>query len=72
MVNFAPRIKGEVAMTVGFIDRTCPPTTVYAAYNNLNTDKTIFNDLPSGHTNSREANVFMKAAVLKHIAAQSN
>jgi cephalosporin-C deacetylase-like acetyl esterase len=72
MVNFAPRINAEVAMTVGFIDRTCPPTTVYAAYNNLNTVKSMFNDLPSGHKNSREANAFMKAAVLKHIADQSN
>jgi cephalosporin-C deacetylase-like acetyl esterase len=72
MVNFASRIKGKVAMTVGFIDTTCPPTTVYTAYNNLKTAKAIFHDLPSGHTNSREANVFMKEAILKHIADQSH
>jgi cephalosporin-C deacetylase len=33
--NFATRIHAQVVMSVGFIDRTCPPTTVYAAYNAL-------------------------------------
>src|SRR5947207_11746286 len=32
-VNFAARVKAQVLMSAGFIDRTCPPTSVYAAYN---------------------------------------
>ena len=31
----AKRIKCETYMGTGFIDRVCPPTSVYAAYNNL-------------------------------------
>lgn len=34
-VNFAKRIKAEVCISVGLVDRTCVPTSVYAAYNNL-------------------------------------
>lgn len=34
-VNFARRFRGTALVGVGFIDRTCPPTTVYAAYNSL-------------------------------------
>lgn len=34
-VNFAKRIQCETIMSVGFVDTTCPPTSVYAAYNNI-------------------------------------
>lgn len=33
--NFAKRIKCETYMGTGFVDFVCPPTSVYAAYNNL-------------------------------------
>ena len=33
--NFARRIKCDTTFSVGFIDLTCPPTSVYAAYNNV-------------------------------------
>jgi len=71
MVNFASRIEADVVMTVGFIDATCPPTTVYTAYNNLNTPKRIFNDLPTAHKNSPEAHAFMKKEIREHIQKQS-
>ena len=32
---FAKRIKGEAYLTVGLIDTTCVPTSVYAAFNNI-------------------------------------
>ena len=32
---FAKHIRCETYMGTGFIDRVCPPTSVYAAYNNL-------------------------------------
>jgi hypothetical protein len=41
---------------------------VYAAYNNVPTNKAIYNDLPTGHANSPEATRLMKAAVLEHVA----
>ncbi|HUR56560.1 MAG TPA: acetylxylan esterase [Opitutaceae bacterium] len=69
-VNFAARSKAPAIFTVGFIDTTCPPTSVYAAYNAVRGPKEIFNDVSAGHTNTPEARAAMKAAVLKHFAAQ--
>lgn len=55
-VNFAARTHAkEAVVTVGFIDTTCPPTGVYAAYNALPIRKAIFNDVKSGHANSAAA-----------------
>ena len=34
-VNFAARCKADAIVSAGFIDPTCPPTTNYAAYNQL-------------------------------------
>jgi cephalosporin-C deacetylase-like acetyl esterase len=68
-VNFAARAKAPGFFTVGFIDVTCPPTSVYAAYNALTTKKQIFNDIAAGHTNTPAASAAMRAAVLKHFAA---
>lgn len=69
-VNFAARAKAPGFFTVGFIDTTCPPSSVYAAYNALTTPKDIYNDIPAGHTNSPAARDAMRAAVLGHFAAQ--
>lgn len=67
-VNFAAHTHAKAAaVTVGFIDTTCPPTTVYAAYNALPVPKEIFNDIPHGHTNSPEATRFREAQVMKHL-----
>lgn len=67
-MNFATRVKADGFFTVGFVDTNCLPTTVYAAYNNVPTNKAIYNDLPTGHANSPEAVRLMKAAVLEHVA----
>jgi cephalosporin-C deacetylase-like acetyl esterase len=67
-VNFAARAKAPGFFTVGFVDTTCPPTSVYAAYNALPTAKGIFNDLPSGHTTSAAAGKAMREAALGHFA----
>jgi cephalosporin-C deacetylase-like acetyl esterase len=69
-VNFAARARAPGFFTVGFIDTTCPPTSVYAAYNALPVAKEIFNDITSGHTNTPAARDAMRAAVLRHFAAQ--
>lgn len=68
-VNFATRAKAPGFFTVGFIDTTCPPTSVYAAYNALPTKKDIFNDITAGHTNTPAASAAMRAAVKAHFAA---
>lgn len=67
-VNFASRSKAAgCALTVGFIDTTCPPTSVYAAYNNINVPKAIYDDIPAGHSQTKEASAFMQGAVMKHV-----
>lgn len=71
MVSMASRIKVPVFFTVGFLDQTCPPATVYAAYNELGGEKSIFNDVPSGHTNTPNAKRLMQKAALYHIARQA-
>lgn len=42
-MNFATRTTAEALVTVGFIDDTSRPTSVYAAYNNWNGPKQILN-----------------------------
>ena len=67
-MNFATRTKAAGAyFTVGFIDNVCPPTSVYAAYNQLSIPKEIYNDIPSGHSHSQAARDGMTKAVMKHV-----
>ena len=40
-MNLSTRIKGDVLLSVGLQDITCPPSTVFAAYNNINSYKEI-------------------------------
>ncbi len=67
-VNFASRAKCKGAVvTVGFIDTTCPPTSVYAAYNALTIPKEIHADVAAGHTNTPAASKFMQEAAYRHV-----
>ena len=71
-VNFAAHTHAkEAIVTVGFIDTTCPPTTVYAAYNALPIKKQILNDIKSGHANSPAATKAMTDVAMKIIKASS-
>ena len=47
--HLAPRIKGEVLMGIGLMDKICPPSTQFAAYNKIKAPKerVIFPDF--GH-----------------------
>jgi len=69
-MNFGTRAKAEAILTVGFIDTTCPPTSVYAAYNAYAGKKTIFNDPPSTHTVSPKAGEAMRNAIRAHVLAR--
>ena len=40
--NLAPRIKAELIVSTGLLDNMCPPSTVFAMYNNLKCKKKIF------------------------------
>ena len=40
-MNFAPRIKARCLFSLGLMDATCPPSTIFAAYNNIKPKKDI-------------------------------
>ncbi|NLY02802.1 MAG: acetylxylan esterase [Rhodopirellula sp.] len=48
-VNLASRCKADAIVSVGFIDVTCPATTCYAAYNQLQGKKRVINEPQMGH-----------------------
>lgn len=48
-VNFAHFIKCPMIFGVGFVDTTCPPWTVFAAYNQIKTPKMIWVSPWMGH-----------------------
>jgi cephalosporin-C deacetylase len=69
-VNFAARTQAPGIFTIGFIDTTCPPTSVYAAFNALRSPKEIHHDIAAGHTNTPEATAAMRSAVKRHLASK--
>lgn len=66
-VNFAQRTKAGAFFTVGFVDASCPPTGVYAAYNRLSGPKEILDQYLLGHHPSAEADDASLEAVLQHV-----
>lgn len=51
---FALKIKADTVVTTGFIDRTCPPSSVYAAYNRIPASyKEFHNGVTNGHEGPR-------------------
>jgi cephalosporin-C deacetylase len=39
--HLAPRIRARVDLSIGFDDQICPPSTQYAAYNKITSDKSV-------------------------------
>jgi len=68
-VNFARKTKAPGILAVGFIDTTCPPSTVYAAYNALSGEKDIVNQPLSSHQVTPAANEAMRHAIKAHLDA---
>jgi len=67
-VNFAARCHADAIVSVGFIDRTCPPTSVYAAYNQLKGDKSIINKPVMGHAAPSDIGSAFLDALKVHVA----
>lgn len=63
-INFAPRIRGRVFVTVGFIDHICPPTGIYAAFNEINVPKKIWQHLDTGHVSRPDYEARVREEVL--------
>jgi cephalosporin-C deacetylase len=47
--HLAPRIRGEITMTVGLMDTICPPSTQFAAYNKITAPKSVIFYPDYGH-----------------------
>lgn len=67
-MNFATRTKADAVVSVGFIDNTCRPTTVYAAYNNLRGAKRIINEPRMAHANWSSFSEARDALIAAHIS----
>lgn len=65
-VNFAARCKAEAILSVGFIDRTCPPTSIYAAYNVLAGPKSMVSRPAMAHAAPEDIRTEFRLALLKH------
>ena len=72
-VYFAKRIRCETWFSTGFVDFVCPPTSVYAAYNNLpktirkqiQTTPTAGHNAPGNLMNKRCGEILRNAAPKK-------
>jgi cephalosporin-C deacetylase-like acetyl esterase len=64
VVNFAKMVKAEGHYSWGFNDETCPPTSIYAAYNVINAPKQAALYLNTGHFQYPE----QKAAIYSWVA----
>jgi cephalosporin-C deacetylase-like acetyl esterase len=49
VVNFAKRLTAKSFFTWGFNDESCPPTSMYAAYNMIKSPKELALYLETGH-----------------------
>lgn len=68
-MNFATRTKADAILSVGFIDAVCPPTSIYATYNNLGSPrKEMSIGIPYGHTVWTESNTQAEKFLDEHIA----
>lgn len=66
-VNFARRITVPVLLTMGFVDTTCPPSGVYAAYNVITAPKQILSNPHSGHAITAKAQSVIAPWVRQHL-----
>jgi len=59
VVNFAKRVTVPGFYSWGYNDETCPPTSMYAAYNSITATKELFLALETGHWTYPEQNETM-------------
>jgi len=60
VVNFARELKVPGVYTWGFNDETCPPTSMYAAYNLISAPRILNLALETGHWVFPEQNAKMQ------------
>ncbi|MBC7879568.1 MAG: acetylxylan esterase [Anaerolineales bacterium] len=66
-VNFATRAKAKTLFSVGLMDKVCPPSTVYAAYNHWAGEKEIKVYPYNGHEGGQSYQTIEKLKFMKNI-----
>ncbi len=66
-VNFAVRAKARSLFSVALMDKICPPSTVYAAYNHWSADKDIKVYPYNGHEGGQSYQTVEKMKLIKSI-----
>ena len=66
-VNFAARCHCEAIVSVGFVDRACPPTTCFVAFNQLKGEKRMLAEPAMGHSAPPEVRAEFLAALKAHV-----
>jgi len=69
-VNFARRLRQPGFYTWGYNDETCPPTSMFAAYNVISAPKELLLALETGHGESVEQLMRVNAWILAHAGAR--
>ncbi|MEA2733572.1 MAG: cephalosporin-C deacetylase, partial [Humisphaera sp.] len=69
-MNFASRIRCQTIVSVGFVDKTCPPSSVCAAFNNIpaTTKKTLVMRPTMGHQFPPDLIAAWDEVIREHIA----
>lgn len=67
-MNLATRARAGAILSVGFIDNVCPPTSVYATYNNLPGPKEIVAEPLMGHGSTMRVGSAFTRAIQDHVA----
>lgn len=70
-VNFASRHSAQVFVTLGFIDHICPPTGIYAMYNQLRGKKQLWEHPDTGHVSRRDYDARVREEVLAYVQASA-
>jgi cephalosporin-C deacetylase len=71
VVNFARLIKVPGFYTWGYNDDVCPPTSMYAAYNTISSEKTLYLALDTGHWEYPEQNEKVNDWLIKQLLVKS-
>lgn len=66
-VNFASRCDAEAIVSVGFVDAVCPPTSCYAAINQLRGRVEVLNEPAMGHAAPESIQQAFREALKRHV-----
>jgi len=71
VVNFARMVKIPGMYSWGFNDETCPPTSMYAAYNVITAPKSLYLALETGHWTYPEQNENLNTWIVDKLKAKN-